>query len=142
MNPHDLRQQLGLQAIVGNRGHAFLGALAAVIALIGDEKVEARAAWFDDYDSSEDTAGGVHIRAITATGVITLDYEFSFDGGADARFLPWSRVRALRVIAEPDRQTRVANAWLETDGENIEFAGAGSTLHFAEIVGAIRKHLV
>lgn len=141
MNPNDLRRLIGLASLKGDQARALLGALGSVAALVGSDDLEGHAAWFDDFEAAPDTAHGVSIRVITARGIITLDYEFSFDGYADARFLPWSRVRALRVIAEPAKTTNVVNAWLETDDKNIEFAGAGDSHRFAQIVGAVMKHL-
>lgn len=118
----------------------LLGALGSVSALVGEDKIEGHASWHDDVMSGGNESDGVHIRLIVAGGVITLDYDFSFDGYPDARFVPWSRVRALRVIADPGRQTVVTNAWLETEDKDIEFAGAREDL-FADLVGAIRRNL-
>ncbi|HWV49295.1 MAG TPA: hypothetical protein VN035_07550 [Microbacterium sp.] len=140
MTPNELRQHLGLRSLEGEDGRMLLGALGSVSAVLGDEKIEGHASWFDDLMSDPDKATGVHLRVLVADGVISLDYDFSFRGYPDARFLPWSRVRALRVIAEPGRQTVVANAWLETEEGDIEFAGARKDL-FDEIVRAVRQHL-
>lgn len=142
MNPNDLGHKLMLPTIAREDAHTMLGVLGSVAVLIGHAKDFTAAAWFDGYDADGEKADAVHVRAILAGGVITLDYEFSFDGAPDARLLPWSRVRALRVIAGRSKQTTIANAWLETDdGQNIEFAGVANHQGFAEIVSAVRNFL-
>ncbi len=143
MTPNELRQHLGLRTLPADdnsNGRMLLAALGSVSALIGEDKIEGHASWHDDMMSDGDESDGVHIRVIVASGVIALDYDFSFDGYPDAKFVPWSRIRALRVIAEPGRQTVIANAWIETEDTDIELAGARKDL-FAELVRAVRRNL-
>lgn len=140
-NPNELRQYLVLRTLDEDADdRMLLGALGSVSALLGDDNIEAHASWLDDTMSNGGKADGVHIRVIVADGVITVDHDFSFDGYPHARFLPWSRVRALKVIAEPRRQTSILNAWLETDEKDVEFAGAIKN-DFSQIVRAVRRHL-
>jgi hypothetical protein len=119
----------------------YTRALAAVAATLDDEAVQAHAAWFDsDVNSGAEIA--VHVRVLTAKGIITVDHEFSFDGYPDARFLPWSQVTQLNVIADGLQQTpRVRNAWVETTIGRIEFAGADSAERFVALVQATRRYL-
>lgn len=142
MNPNDLRQQLRLRTLEEHDdAHMALGAFGSVSATIGDEDIEAHASWYDDTMSGGGKASGLHIRVVVAGGVITLDHEFSMDAYPDAKFIPWSRIRSLSVIAEPGRQTVVANAWIETEDGIVEFAGAFRD-EFPKVVRAIRQHLV
>jgi hypothetical protein len=127
-------------------GDSFSRAVAAVAAVLDDENVEAHAAWFDRSVDRHD-AGleiGVHLRLITAKGVITLDHEFSFRGHPDARFIPWSQVTQLNVIAhslEGSPLITIDNSWLESKLGRVEFAGADSAEKHAVLVRAIRRYL-
>lgn len=141
MNPSDLRRILLLEPLAKEHARMLTSALGGVSALIGADKIEGHASWFDDFETPEDAPDAVHIRVLTAGGVITLDYDFSFDGLPDARLLSWSRVRALRVIAKPGPQVSPTNAWLETDGDNIEFAGAANAELISDLIAASRKYL-
>lgn len=139
----ELHDRLGLTLSRGDTDSRddYLRSLAAVAATLDDEEVQAHAAWFDsDVNSGADTA--VHVRVLTARGIITLDHEFSFDGYPDARFLPWSQVTQLNVIAHGLQQTpRVDNAWVETTIGRIEFAGADSADQSVALVQATRRYL-
>jgi len=122
MTPNELRGHLGLPALDNvSDDRMLLAALGSVSALVGEDTIEGHASWLDDLMTETDPTG-VHIRVLVGGGVVTLDYEFDFDGAPDARFLPWSRVHGLHVIARPDRQTVISNAWLKTEDQDIEFA--------------------
>lgn len=141
LNPNDLRQKIGLDGLNGTNGEMFRSALGAASSLLGEDKLDAYGCWFDQGAGEAAAPEGVHVRLLTATGVITVDYEFSFDGYPDAQLLPWARVQAVRVIAAPGRQTVVRNVWLETEVGRVEFAGIQDAELLASVVGASRRAL-
>lgn len=141
LNPNDLRQKIGLDGLNGTDGRMLRSALGAASSLLGEDKLDAYGAWFDHGVDDPEAAEGVHVRLLTATGVITVDYEFSFDGYPDAQLLPWSRVQTVRVIAAPGRQTVVRNVWLETKVGRVEFAGVQDAGMLASVVDASRRAL-
>lgn len=142
MNPNDLRQHLRLRTLDENDdANMALSAFGAVSAVIGDDAIEGHASWYDDMMTDGGKATGLHIRVVVAGGVITLDHDFSMDAYPDAKFVPWSRIRSLSVIAEPRRQTVVANAWLEAEEGIIEFAGAFKD-ELPSLLRATRRHLL
>ncbi len=139
MTPNELRRHLGLASLDNSNDRMLLAALGSVSALVGEDPIEGHASWLDDLVPATGPTG-VHIRVLVPGGVITLDYEFDSDGSPDARFIPWSRIRGVHVIARPQRQTVIANAWLTTEDENVEFAGARDDL-FNELVHTAKRHL-
>ncbi len=138
--PNELKQRTGLtRDLVGPYTSMLRSAHGAVAALLQDDKIEAAVTWFDSGEE-EDRPAGVHIRLLVEAGLITLDYDFSFDGSPDARFIPWSRVHALHVVADDGRQTVVANAWLVTETGTVELAGGGRA-QLSEAVRAAKEYL-
>jgi hypothetical protein len=140
----ELRARFGLDLSHDGLGasDSYRRALAAVAAVLDDENVEAHAAWFDH--GSQEVEVGVHIRLVTPRGVVTLDHDFSFDGYPDARFIPWSQVTQLNVIAnslEGPPRLAIDNSWLETKTGRIEFAGAKSAEEHTVLVRAVRRYL-
>lgn len=147
MDAMDLHERLEIALVrpVGSASSDYRDALASLSAALGDEEPEAVAAWFGYGMHPEidgETALSVHVRLLTAGGVITLDHEFSFDGAPDARRIAWSRVQEVRIIARfNNRENRVQNVWLETELGRIEFAGASSPRQFEEIANTVRQYL-
>lgn len=139
LNPNDLLRKLGLESLNGSDGEMLRSALGAASSLLGDDVLSAHGSWLDVGAKGADAPDGVHIRLLTKAGVITVDYDFSFDGYPDARLLPWSRVQTVRVIASPERQTRVRNMWLETEMGRIEFAGIEDAESLASFVKESRR---
>lgn len=147
MTPADVHEELNLAFTFGTPDtyKTFSHALSSLAILVSDEAVEASGAWFDyghvaEY-SGDEAEVAVHARLITSSGVITLDHEFSFDGAPDARFIPWSRVRELRIIAMRLNQPLLRNMWLETDSGRIEFAGVASHDALLKCATAVRRYL-
>jgi hypothetical protein len=139
----ELHEKFGLELSHNGSGvgDSFRRALAAVAGVLDDENVEAHAAWFDY--GAKNLEIGVHLRLVTPRGVIALDHDFSYDGYPDARFLPWSQVTQLNVIADSPEgtpRTTINNSWLETTVGRVEFAGAHSAEH-AVLVRTVRRYL-
>lgn len=148
MTPSDLHEKLGtsLRFATADGQKAYSDALSSLVTLVGDEEVEAFGAWFDygsveEYASDVEAEVAVHVRLLTASGIVTLDHEFSFDGAPDARFIPWSRFTELRVIARNLNGPIVRNLWLETSSYRVEFAGVESHKLLSECVRSVRRHL-
>lgn len=146
IDPMELHKLIGLQLMnsAGNRNQAYRDALAAAGITVAGEEIEAHGGWFDyGQENGREHEETLHLRLIVASGVITVDHEFSFDGAPDARFTPWSAIKGMRVIARlSGRDADLRNLWLETkDAKNIEFAGVRSAAALTEILTAIRAHL-
>lgn len=135
---------LNLMSSSGNRNQAYRDALASTAATVAGDEIEAHGGWFDyGQENGRKLEQSVHLRLIVASGVISLDHEFSFDGAPDARFTPWSAIHGVRAIARlAGTQTDLRNVWLETaNASTIEFAGVQSTTVLTELLTAVRAHL-
>jgi hypothetical protein len=146
MKAWELQEKLRIMLArpVGHSNDMYRDALASLAALVDDDEIEAYAAWFD-YGHVEQAQGeveiGVHTRLLLATGVVTLDHDFSFDGSPHANFIPWSRIDTLSVIAGiSGDDPQITNAWLEFRMGRVEFAGARPS-HLEAIVASARKYL-
>ncbi|MGN8552505.1 UNVERIFIED_CONTAM: hypothetical protein OHV15_07970 [Microbacterium sp. SLM126] len=144
MTPVELHQhfQIALMRPRADASAVYHGTLLSTAAALGEETIEASAAWFD-YASDEtgsDVESAIHLRIVTQGGVITTDCELSFDGLPDARFIGWSRVIAVRVVATGTSEVSAVGVWLETELGKIEFAGAKRPQVDA-ILKAVRRHL-
>lgn len=145
-DPMELHEILDIRLMNSNggRNEAYRSALAAASLAVGEEDVEASGAWFDYgvEGPEKDREISVHLRLVVASGVIVVDHEFSFDGAPHAHFVPWSRVRSLKLIASfVGRTADLRNVWLQTDGDDIEFAGVPAGDAIGGILTAIRRHL-
>lgn len=146
IDPMELHElfELRLMSSAGGRNQAYRDALAAAALTVANEAIEAHGGWFDyGQGNGGEHEVALHLRLVVASGVITVDHEFSFDGAPDARFTPWSAIRGMRVIARlPGRNADLQNLWLETKhATNIEFAGVRSAAALTDILTAIRSHL-
>lgn len=146
MDAMELHALVGLRLTnsSGNRNQAYRDALASAAAMVAGNEVEAYGGWFNyGQENGRDLEVSVHLRLIVASGLITLDHDFAFDGAPDARFTPWSAIHGVRAIARlAGSRTDLQNLWLETThSSNIDFAGMQSTAAMADILSAVRAHL-
>lgn len=134
LTPNELKQRIGLaRDLSGTHAPTLRSAHGAVAAILEEDTIEAAVTWFDAGES-DDSPAGVHIRLLVEAGLILLDHEFSSDDAPDARFVPWSRVHALHVVADNGRQSVPVDAWLFSQAGRVELAGGGR----AQLEGAIR----
>ena len=124
MTPKELRQSLDM--VLGSPGDKassdFRSALGAATALILDDDLQACGGWFD-YDPEKQREVGLHLRVLTAGGVITVDHDFALDAAPAARLLAWSRVTAINVVARDAFESIIDNMSFETEQGVIEFGG-------------------